>query len=85
LIGCIGIGLTAADMENYTTGHLLDVITTYSNLQSGSEDKEDLYYRQLKEMEPDIRAQYTSGALSEADYVEYMRALDGYESDLGGI
>ena len=75
IIACVGIGLTAADMDLFDIGQLLDIATAYNNLSSENDENIDFKYQQLKEFEAIYKEKYEKGEISEADYKSYISAL----------
>ena len=74
-IACLGIGLTAADMDLFDIGQLLDMATAYNNLCSEENDNIDFKYQQLKEFESIYEEKHEKGEISDADYKSYIAAL----------
>jgi hypothetical protein len=75
IIACLGVGLTAADMDLFDIGQLLDISTTYNNLCSEENENLDFKYQQLKDFEGLYREKHAKGEISDADYSGYLEAL----------
>ena len=79
MVGCLQIGLTVADMDEYSTGELLDFITTYNNFLSEDDEVDiDFKFQQLKDIAPFVREQYQNGEIEEAEYKNFIDAIESY-------
>ncbi|MBC8531811.1 hypothetical protein [Gehongia tenuis] len=72
------MGLTSADMDNFSTGMLLDAITTYNNLMANADDDEadrSQRYEQLLALKDAYAQKFAAGKMTHEQYQSYLDAL----------
>lgn len=79
----IARGLTVADFDRYTYGMLINYARGYDRIQRISRGEEvpdeEAQYQKLKSIEELVAQRWAAGELTEQEYRDYRRSIDGYE------
>lgn len=78
-------GLTAADLDNWNVGLVLDYINEYVNTAPGKKGKADIdeKYTKMKKLRPLVEERYQKGEYPQEKYEKFMEFIKRYEEEMG--
>lgn len=78
---CKTAGLTAAEIDDYNIGTILDYISIKTMPQHRKESRysDNALYKALKEIRPQVERRFANGQITKEKYEQYLRQLREYE------
>lgn len=76
-------GLTAADLDNWNIGFVIDYINEYVSSQSKDRVDIDEKYIKMKKLQPLIEERYQKGEYPKEKYDRFMDFISRYEEEMG--
>ena len=78
-------GLTAADLDNWNIGFVLDYINEYINTAPGRKNTVDIdeKYSKMKKLQPLVEERYHKGEYPQDKYDRFMEFINRYEEEVG--
>ena len=78
-------GLTAADLDNWNIGFVLDYINEYVNTAPGRKGKADIdeKYSKMIKLRPLVEERYRKGEYPQDKYDRFMEFIRRYEEEVG--
>ena len=74
-------GLTAADLDDWNIGFVLDYIAEYVNTAPGNKSRVDIdtKYSKMKKIQPLVEQRYQQGLYPQEKYDKFMEFVRRYE------
>lgn len=76
-------GLTAADLDNWNIGFVIDYINEYVSSQSKNSVDIDEKYIKMKKLQPLIEERYRKGEYPKEKYERFIGFIRQYEEETG--